>query len=223
MRRRPSLIVSLLLGLVCFGAFGSAADAQRVKPNKVTAKAQPARNAAVRAEARNVAAKPNRGIQTDLKLKTVVHQGKEYLQTFRVTSKSGLQRITNGTDPFRFFGGGGQYGEALYLFANRADATKFSKCLVCDTKRSVLTEILLPKEMFHSVKKSLVEPTHDWGKNADTFRPLRLNSHILFGKWSPSPQLNEPQFAPMNGTFQLAIRQLGNPSILNQAVIREAN
>ncbi len=211
--RPTSLFVAFFMGLLFLG---STADAQRV----VRAKAKPAKARAVASKKATTSKRPGQA-QTELKLKTVVHEGKEYVQTFRVTSKTGLARIKDRNNGFRFFGGGGQYGEGLYLFTKHADALKFRGTLPTDTKRTVISEILLPKDMFTSVKKSLVLETHDWGKNADSFRSTRLDSHILFGRWAPSPNVSEPAFEPMNGTMQLSVKQLGAPSILHKAVIRE--
>ena len=219
--RQVQLVVVLVLGFFGLAFTSSTADAQRVKAKAAATKTKGARvSAATRAKSTT---QPNREVTTGLKLKTVVHEGKEYVSTFRVTSKSGLARIMDKGNSFRFFGGGGQYGEALYLFTNRKDANKFVKCNgACDIKRSVIAEVLLPKDMFRTVKKSLVLETNDWGKNPSEFNQLRLSSHVLFGRWSPAPSGHEPAFEPMNGTLQLAIRQLGNPSILHQSVIREA-
>ena len=155
--------------------------------------------------------------------------GKAYYRTYRVTTPRGLERITS-TNPGRFFGGGGQYGEAFYLFRTLGAAKKFIRCeRTRGVKREVIAEVLLPKARFDAVEKGLVPPSADWGlaysppnPRHDQMRDLYLSKHILFGKWtqSPHPFYQEPAYSPMIGTKQLAIRQLGDPSILNEAVIR---
>lgn len=163
-------------------------------------------------------------------LQVVQHKGQSYYKTYRVTSSSGLCRIKNTKDPFRFFHGGGQYGEAFYLFHKLGDARRFASCEKARGAghRNVIAEVLLPKKMFDQVKKAEVKKPLDWAMNRgrgdqarSKLNDLRLANHLLFGKWADSPNANEPFYKPMNGTKQLGVVQRGMPSILHKALIRE--
>jgi hypothetical protein len=167
---------------------------------------------------------------TQPSLQLVQHKGQAYYKTYRVTSSSGLCRIKNTNDPFRFFKGGGQYGEAFYLFHKLGDARRFASCEKARgaSHRNVIAEVLLPKKAFDQVKKAEVKKPLDWAMNrgrGDQTRSkltdLRLANHILFGKWAESPGVKEPFYTPMNGIKQIGVVQLGMPSILNKALIRE--
>ncbi len=169
------------------------------------------------------------GIPRSYRLPTVKVKGQEYYRTWRVTSRAGLKRITDKSNTFRFFQGGGQYGEAFYLFRTRHDARKFAKAEATRgaATRNVIAEVLLPKAKFDTVKKKVVNKDLDWSMQKarsdpgyDKLRSLRLDAHILMGKWADSPHVEEPVYKPMNGAKQLAVVQRGMPSILNEAVIR---
>jgi hypothetical protein len=155
--------------------------------------------------------------------------GKVYYRTFRVTSRDGLNRITDKSNGFRFFNGSGQYGEAFYLFRSLASAKKFAGCEQARgaCTRTVIAEVLLPKERFDAVAKQEVPKALDWGMLYSRgpayqgLRGLRLDSHIVYGRWAPSPGADEPFYAKMNGDKQLAVVQCGLPSILSDAIIRE--
>lgn len=164
------------------------------------------------------------------KLAVVQHQGQAFYKTYRVTSTQGLCRIQKKADTFRFFQGGGQYGEAFYLFTKLDDARTFAKCEKTRgaAHRNVIAEVLLPKKMLDEVKKATVDKPLDWGMNKprtdasyNKLRDLRLSNHLLFGKWADSPDAKEPFYKPMNGREQIGVVQRGMPSILHQALIRE--
>lgn len=155
--------------------------------------------------------------------------GKAYYRTWRVTSPSGLKRITDKSNGFRWFHGGGQYGEGFYLFRTRRAAQKFmsAEAKRGAKERNVLCEVLLPKEKFDKVDKRVVTRDADWGLNRPQndparhkLRDLRSGAHILLGRWAPSPTADEPVYAPLNGAQQMAVVQLGQPSILNEAIVR---
>ena len=87
--------------------------------------------------------------------------------------------------------------------------------------------MLLPAAKFDSVKKKVVNKELDWSmqksRNDSSYnklRDLRLDSHIVMGKWAPSPHVDEPVYKPLDGAKQLAVVQRGAPSILQEAVIR---
>ncbi len=163
------------------------------------------------------------------RLSTVKVKGKVYYRTFRVTSKAGLDRISNKSNGFRFFQGDGQYGEAFYLFRTRTDARKFAKAEASHRKvsRNVIAEVLLPKKSFDTVKKAAIPEGLDWSmqkgrsdSGRQKMRDLRLDNHLVMGKWAASPFSNEPMYEPLNGAKQLAVVQRGAPSILHEAIIR---
>jgi len=187
----------------------------------------------VEAQTRNKAARISRavprGMPKNFQMHTVKVNGRQYYRTFRVTSKSGFSRIADPKNSFRFFQGDGQYGEAFYLFRSRSAARKYIKAEASHgrQKRNVLAEVLLPKEKFDAVSKKEVPRGLDWGmqqardsKKYSGLRDLRLSSHLVFGKWAPSPYTGEAFYDKMNGARQLAVVQRGMPSILNEAIIR---
>ena len=164
------------------------------------------------------------------RLPQVVVNGKTYYRTFRVTSRDGFNRITDKNNGFRFFQGAGQYGDAFYLFRSLASAKRFAGCEQARgaSHRSVIAEVLLPKERFDAVAKQEVSKNLDWGMIFSSSHPawnglhdLRMDSHIVYGRWAPSPGADEPFYRSMNGAKQLAVVQRGLPSILNEAIIRE--
>jgi hypothetical protein len=92
----------------------------------------------------------------------------------------------------------------------------------------VIAEVLLPKERFDAVAKQEVPKSLDWGMIYssghpawDGLRGLRMDNHIVYGRWAPSPGADESFYRSMNGAKQLAVVQRGLPSILNEAIIRE--
>jgi hypothetical protein len=163
------------------------------------------------------------------RLPQVTVAGKVYYRTFRVTSRDGFNRIADTRNSFRFFNGSGQYGDAFYLFRSLASAKKFASCEqargACG--RSVIAEVLLPKERFDAVLKQEIPKTFDWGMLYSSgpayqgLRGLRLDSHVVYGRWAPSPGADEPFYSKMNGEKQLAVVQRGLPSVLTEAIIRE--
>ena len=169
------------------------------------------------------------GIPRNYRLSTVKVKGKVYYRTFRVTSRAGLARISDKGNGFRFFQGDGQYGEGFYLFRTRTDARKYARVEATHRKvaRDVIAEVLLPKEKFDAVKKKVVNKDLDWsmqkGRNDPGYnklRDLRLDSHLVMGKWAESPYTSEPMYKPLNGAKQIAVVQRGAPSILHEAIIR---
>lgn len=170
----------------------------------------------------NLLAKP-------LNLDAIKLKGQEYYKTYRVSSSKGFQRISNKMNGFRFFQGGGQYGEAFYLFTKIKDARRFAKIEnTRGTHRNVISEVLLPKKMFETVKKAEIKPALDWAVNKprtsnenQKMRDIRNSNHLVYGKWADSPSINEPAYKPMNGSEQIGVVQRGMPSILQKAVIRK--
>lgn len=169
------------------------------------------------------------GIPRNFRLSTVKVKGKVYYRTFRVTSKAGLARISDKKNGFRFFQGDGQYGEGFYLFRTRTDARKYAKAEASHRKvtRDVIAEVLLPADKFDAVKKKVINKDLDWSmqKGRDDpgykkMRDVRMDSHLVMGKWAESPYTSEPMYKPLNGAKQLAVIQRGQPSILQEAVIR---
>lgn len=169
------------------------------------------------------------GIPRNYRLSTVKVKGKVYYRTFRVTSKAGFKRITDKSNGFRFFQGDGQYGEGFYLFRTRGDARKYAKAEATHRKvnRDIIAEVLLPADKFDAVKKNVVKKDLDWSMQKSRkdpgyskLRDVRLDSHLVMGKWADSPYTNEPMYKPLNGAKQLAVIQRGAPSILHEAVIR---
>ena len=169
------------------------------------------------------------GMPSNYWLPVVQVKGKSYYRTFRVTSKAGFQRISDPKNSFRFFQGGGQYGEAFYLFRSKGDAKKFASCEKNRgaVTRNVIAEVLLPKDKFDQVSKSHVNKKLDWamqlGRDNPAYgnmRDLRNSSHLLFGRWSPSPHASEPVYDRMNGAKQIGVVQRGMPSVLTEAVFR---
>jgi hypothetical protein len=174
-----------------------------------------------------VAAEP---LPNPYRLPSVTVNGKAYYRSFRVTSQDGLKRIANPQNIFRFFQGSGQYGDAFYLFRSLRDAKRFASCEQARGAghRAVIAEVLLPKEKLDAVAKREVPAALDWGTlfssgnpKADGLRGLRNESHLLFGRWAPSPGIDEPFYTPMNGAKQFAVVQRGLPSVLTEALIRE--
>lgn len=170
-----------------------------------------------------------KGLPHRYALPVVKHAGKLYYRTWRVTSPEGYKRISDKSNGFRWFQGDGQYGEAFYLFRSKVAAKKFIKAETTRgaKQRNVLVEVLLPKEKFDQVAKSEVPSAADWGMQRaaktpshQSLRDLRLNSHLLFGRWAKSPHVAEPIYDPLNGAQQLAVVQRGQPSILNEAVLK---
>ncbi len=168
-------------------------------------------------------------IPRNFRLSTTKVQGKLYYRTFRVTSKAGLKRISDKSNSYRFFQGDGQYGVAFYLFRTRTDERKFAKAEATHGAgtRNLIAEVLLPKAKFDNIKKNVVHKDQDWSmqkgrgvENYQKLRSLRMDSHILVGKWADSPHVDEPVYEPINGAKQLAVVQRGMPSILNEAIIR---
>jgi hypothetical protein len=159
--------------------------------------------------------------------------GAEYYQTFRVTSEGGLRRISNREQIWRW-NGGGQYGEGFYLFCALEDAKRFRECEAQmfakgqrQNSREVIVEVLLPKADFDKLPKAEVSPKHDWGmetaRSSERYsgmRALRQDNHLVYGRWAPCPGYGEPLYDPMNAACQLAVVQIGMPSILNRALLR---
>ncbi|MFH1131255.1 MAG: hypothetical protein V1754_07960 [Pseudomonadota bacterium] len=172
-----------------------------------------------------------RSVVNNLRLRTVSVRGKMYYRAFRVTSQSGFERIADQRNPYRFFQGQGQYGEAFYLFTRLKDARNFMHCEQArGAKRDVIAEVLLPKEKFDSIKKTKVGPELDWAmlrsseNNASQrLRDMRSSSDLVFGRWAPSPQEHEPFYAPMQGARQIGVVNRGDSSIMHQALIRIVN
>ena len=169
------------------------------------------------------------GLPRNYRLSTVKVKGKVYYRTFRVTSKAGLARISDKNNGFRFFQGDGQYGEGFYLFRTRTDARKFARAEASHRKvaRDVIAEVLLPADKFDAVKKKVINKDLDWSMQKSRndpgyqkMRDVRLGAHLVVGKWADSPYTNEPMYKPLNGAQQLAVIQRGQPSILQEAVIR---
>jgi hypothetical protein len=183
--------------------------------------------------AAQAAARPGRatppGMPRSFQLHTLTVRGRQYYRTFRVTSPEGFKRITDTSNPYRFFRASGQYGEGYYLFRTRRDARRFVKCEQRRGagQRNLIAEVLLPKSRLDRVVAREVKPRLDWAmllrrgnSRREALRTLRLSSHLLFGRWAPSPMVQEPVYERMNGATQLAVVQLGRPSILNEAIIR---
>jgi len=167
------------------------------------------------------------GLPHAFKLPVVQVNGKPYYRTWRVTSASGFKRIANPQNGFRWFQGGGQYGEGFYLFRSLTGAKRFAKCEAArGVKRDTIVEVLLPKAKFDQVKKAEVPRALNWvmdhgfGQPRETMRLMVLDNHLLFGRWAPSPAESEPVYQRMNGVKQISIAQRGQPSILNEAVLR---
>ena len=155
-------------------------------------------------------------------------KGREYYRTFRVTSRSGFERISNPKNSFRWFQGDGQYGEAFYLFRSARDAKKFVKCEKTRgaTTRNLITEVWLPRDKFDQVSKKKIGPKLDWGMQRsrkdpsyEGLRDARNSNHLVFGRWAPTPYTSEPFYDRMNGAKQIGVVQRGMPSILNEAII----
>ncbi len=168
------------------------------------------------------------GMPKSFWLPAVKIKGREYYRTYRVTSKAGIKRISDPKNTFRWFQGDGQYGEAFYLFRSAKDARAFAKCEKTRGagNRNVIAEVWLPRDKFDQVSKKKVTTTMDWGMQRpgsdpgrELLRSARLDNHILFGKWAPTPFTSEPFYDKMNGAKQLGVVQRGMPSILNEAII----
>ena len=168
------------------------------------------------------------GMPKNFWLPAVNIKGREYLRTYRVTSKEGLKRISSPKNSFRWFQGDGQYGEAFYLFRSAKSARAFAKCEKSRGAghRNVIAEVWLPRDKFEQVAKKKVTKEMDWGMQRgrndpgySALRDARNGNHILFGKWAPTPFTSEPFYDRMNGAKQIGVVQRGMPSILNEAII----
>ena len=158
--------------------------------------------------------------------------GQRFYRTFRVTSESGLTRITNRNNPTRFMGGDGQYGTGFYLFAQLEDARRF---VVAEAERgapqrNVVVEVLLPAEQLEE-RLSLVPGFASWGFNYSgehprraAIRELRSGADVLFGKWQATRnqmvRQRESQYEVLNGAAQLAVVNVGFHSVLQEAQFR---
>ena len=169
------------------------------------------------------------GMPRSFWLPVVTVKGRQYYRTFRVTSEKGFQRIADKNNSFRFFQGGGQYGDGFYLFRSLRDARKFAGCETArGAERNVIAEVLLPRDKMDAVRKAEVPRELDWAmqrprtdQRREQMRERSLSSHLVYGRWAPSPHLSEPVYDRMNGAKQIAVVQRGQPSILQDAVIRQ--
>lgn len=166
------------------------------------------------------------GLPHRFQLPVVQVNGKPYYRTFRVTSAEGYKRIADPKNAFRWFQGSGQYGDGFYLFRTLRDAKRFATSEAeRGVKRDTIVEVLLPKERFDQVKKAEVPKALDWkmqgsGPQHEALRTMRLDNHLVFGRWAESPFTSEPFYRRMNGAAQIAVTQRGQPSILNDALLR---